>query len=224
MKPSRILLLFAASLLALAATAQVEASTRLVAGTTTMEPGAGLERTIALMDQPGFYCTAGRDSVVRLKAVQARTIETEPWLSGSSRTVLRLDGSAASHTITGNPSFYFRLDSATASQWSARLDSASDQGSASLVPWELVRLMQKNDGRELETMVSNCYVRRAGIAPADRIPLTHAWVAADICRLTAEQLPAGEYAWVMRESIPSTKPGLVLYEVGIQEPQTQPRP
>lgn len=189
-----------------------------------MDPGAALERAIAQMDQPGFYCTAGRDSAVRLKAVQARTIETEPWLSGSRRTVLRLDGSASSLSITGNPEFYFRLDSATASQWSARLDSASDQGSASLFPWELVRLMQKNDGRELETMVSNCYVRRAGIAPADRIPLTHAWVAADICRLTAEQLPAGEYAWVMRESIPSTKPGLVLYEVGIQEPQTQPRP
>lgn len=216
MKPFRILLLFAVSLLALAAAAQVEASTRLVVGTTAMEPGTGLERAIAQMDQPGFYCKAGRDCVVRLKPVQARSIETEPWLSGSSRTVLRLDGSASSLAITGIPNFYFRLDSATASQWSARLDSGSDQGSASLFPWELVRLMQKNDGRELETMVSNCFVRRVGIAPANRIPLTHEWVASDICRLTAEQLPAGEYALVMRESIPSTKPGLVVYEVGIQ--------
>ena len=224
MKPSRILVQFALSLLALAAAAQVETSTRPLVGTAAMEPGTGLERAVAQMGQPGFYCTAGRDSVMRLKAVQARTIETEPRLSGSRRTVLRLDGSAASLTIPGNPTFYFRLDSATASQWSARLDSASNQGSTSLFPWELVRLMQKNDCRELETMVSNCYVRRAGIGPASRIPLALECVATDIFRLTTEQLPAGEYALVMRESIPSTKPGLVLYEVGIQELQTQPRP
>ena len=166
------------------------------------------------LTKPGIYCLGDSGTWHEIVPHAVRAINAEAPLSFSRRTVLRLkDGMAPRRS--GLPlTMWIR-----AGAYVRSLDGAMEDNPDSVLVIDpldlmLVQLEVKADHRELETAISNCYVRREGVDPDRILPCTITKLSDGLYQLTTDDLEAGEYALVQSSAVQRRKDPIVLFDLG----------